>query len=161
MTRRALAFLLLVSTLLASCSSGGSDAASFIDRAQKAHKDADGLVESGDLDGARRVLEIAAEATPPEKIGKNDGRIVRQDLYYRLTEVELAASHPDRAAAWASAGLALGQATDVFTANLHIGKARALERMSDAKGASREYHDALLVTEALLDQSLGGSASAP
>ncbi len=160
MTRWAILLSLLASSLLASCSRT-DDAVSFIDRAQKAHIDADGLLETGDLDGARRVLRSAVEATPPGEIRSNDGRIVRQDLYYRLTEVELAASRPDRAAAWASAGLALGQATDVFTANLHIGKARALERMSDASGASREYHDALLVTEALLDRSLGGSASAP
>jgi hypothetical protein len=160
MKRWAILLSLLASSLLASCS-GTGDAASFIERAQQAHQGADRLLEAGNLDGARRLLRGAVEATPPDGIQANDGRIVRQDLYYRLTEVELAASHPDRAAAWASAGLALGQATDVFTANLHIGKARALERMSDASGASREYHDALLVTEALLDRSLGGSASAP
>jgi hypothetical protein len=43
----------------------------------------------------------------------------------------------------------------VFTANLYIARGKALERQGDASGASRDYHDALLLTEGLLDKSLG------
>ena len=61
------------------------------------------------------------------------------------------------AAEWATRGLGLGRPIDAFTTNLLIVRGRAFEQMNDAAGASRDYHDALVTTEALLDRSLEGN----
>jgi hypothetical protein len=153
---RAAAFFALVSALaLATACSGRTDASDWIERAEAAHHDADRLLARGDVAGARAALRAPAEAPVPGTASPGDARIVRQDLYSRLATLETEHAEPKDAVRWATAGLSLGRGEDVFTANLEIVRGRALERLGDANGASRDYHDALVVTEALLDLSLG------
>jgi hypothetical protein len=153
---RVAAFLALVSALaLATACSGRADASAWIERGEAAHHDADRLLAQGDVAGARAALRAAAEAPVPEAASPGDARIVRQDIYSRLATLEAEHAEPKEAVRWATRGLSLGRGEDVFTANLEIVRGRALERLGDASGASRDYHDALVVTEALLDLSLG------
>jgi tetratricopeptide (TPR) repeat protein len=144
--------LVCASLALLAC---GRDASEFVSRAEAAHRKADLFLAAGDANGAREALKAVAESDPPSGAHSADARVVRQDLYYRLAELELSQNRAEAAAAWASSGLGLGEARDVFTANLHIARGRALERTNDARGASEDYHRALLISEALLDESLG------
>lgn len=156
MTHRA-AFVALFSALvLVSACSGRTEAGSWIGRAEAAHHDADRLLSQGDVAGARNALRTLAEADVPKNARPEDARLVRQDLYCRLAALEAEHGAPEDAVRWATKGLSLGHGKDVFTANLEIVRGHALERLGDANGASRDYHDALVITETLLDLSLGG-----
>jgi hypothetical protein len=127
----------------------------WVTQAESAHHVADERLGQGDFEGARSALRSATESKVPKGTNPEDARVVRQDLYYRLAALELSQNKPEEARRWATVGLELGRGTDVFTANLYIARGKALERRGDASGASRDYHDALLITEALLDKSLG------
>jgi hypothetical protein len=156
--RRVAAFVAFVSALvLVVACSGRTGTSDWIERAETAHHDADRLLPLGDVAAARTALRAAAEAPVPEGASPRDARIVRQDLYCRLASLEVDRADPAEAVRWATTGLSLGRGEDVFTANLEIVRGRALERLGNANDASRDYHDALVVTEALLDLSLGGS----
>jgi hypothetical protein len=140
--------------VLGACSAtrGSED---WVTQAESAHHVADERLAQGDIEGARQALRSATEGKVPKTTNPEDARVVRQDLYYRLAALELSQDKPDGAERWATVGLTLGRGTDVFTANLYIARGKALERRGDVSGASRDYHDALLITEALLDKSLG------
>jgi len=146
--------LILVALAGTACSAR-SATEDWVTDTENAHHVADERVARGDADGARAVLRSAIESKAPKTTNAEDARVVRQDLYYRLAALELSQNRPEDAIRWATAGLDLGNGTDVFTANLHIARGKALERRGDASGASRDYHDALLITEALLDKTLG------
>jgi hypothetical protein len=143
--------------VFASCSAK-EDAGDFFSRTESANEEADRRLGSGDQAGARAILREAAEAKVPADARRGDARAVRQDLLYRLAALELGASRPTEAARAATRGLELGRSKDVFTSNLLIVRGRAFEELGDPRGASRDYHDALLVTEALLDKSLEGTS---
>jgi hypothetical protein len=143
--------------VLASCSSK-EDAGDFFSRAESANREADRRLSSGDPASARAILRDATDAKVPSGARAGDARAVRQDLLYRLASLELGAGHAREAVASATEGLDLGRSKDVFTSNLLIVRGRALEQLGDPRGASRDYHDALLVTEALLDRSLEGNS---
>jgi hypothetical protein len=158
MTFRALIPVVVVAlATLLGCSArdGASD---WVARAEAANQEADRRLSAGDVDGARGVLKAAVAAGVPGSAKPADARALRQDLYYRLASLELGKARPKDAADWATRGLELGRAKDVFTSNLLIVRGRALEQQGDPRGASRDYHDALLVTEALLDVSLQGGS---
>jgi hypothetical protein len=142
--------------LVVACS-GRTSTSDWILHAETAHHDADRLLPLGDAAAARTALQAAAEVPVPKGTSPRDARIVRQDLYCRLASLEVDRANPEEAVRWATTGLSLGRGEDVFTANLEIVRGRALERLGDANGASRDYHAALVVTEALLDLSLGAS----
>jgi hypothetical protein len=152
--KRAVVTLLVLVALVGACSAtrGAED---WVTQAESAHHVADERLGQGDVDGARNALRSATESKIPKGTNPEDARVVRQDLYYRLAALELSQSKPDDAERWATAGLEIGRSTDVFTANLYIARGKALEKRGDASGASRDYHDALLITESLLDKSLG------
>ncbi len=147
-------------TLVAGCSER-TEAGEWLARAEAANQEADHRLLSGDTDGARDALRDVADAPVPRATSTDDARAVRQDLLYRLAALELGRGRARDAASWAARGLDLGRARDVFTSNLLIVRGRALEQLGDARSASSDYHDALLVTEALLDLSLGGSGRTP
>jgi predicted negative regulator of RcsB-dependent stress response len=153
------AVTLLVSFVLATACSARTGSEDWVTQAESAHHVADERIGQGDIDGARNALRSAIESPVPKATNPEDARVVRQDLYYRLAAIELSQSRPEDALRWATTGLDLGHGTDVFTANLHIARGKALERRGDASGASRDYHDALLITEALLDKALGDKKS--
>jgi predicted negative regulator of RcsB-dependent stress response len=153
--KRAAAICLLFFAAAISACNATRGAEDWVTEAESAHHIADERLGQGDVDGARNALRAATEREVPKTANAEDARVVRQDLYYRLAALELTQDRPDQALRWASIGLDLGEGTDVFTANLYIVRGKALERRGDASGASRDYHDALLITEALLDKSLG------
>lgn len=137
----------------------GRDAAAngWVAEALSAHRKADLKLERGDLEGARALLLASAEHAAPSRTNPVDARILRQDLYYRVAEIDLRQDHPAQAAKWASRGIELGRGRDVFTANLLIARGHALEKTNDLGGASRDYHEALLLTESLLNDHLDGA----
>ena len=155
---RALALHILVALALLSGCSAREGASDWVGRAETANEEADRRLAAGDTDGARDALKQAIEADVPGGAKPVDARAVRQDLYYRLATLELGKTRAREAAEWATRGLDLGRGKDVFTSNLLIVRGKALEQQGDSRGASRDYHDALLVTEALLDVSLQGGS---
>jgi predicted negative regulator of RcsB-dependent stress response len=130
----------------ASRSSGRLEAVGSLDTIRAQHAEVDRLIDSGELEKARSVLEAA--------LGRPKQRVIRQDLYYRLAEVNLELSLPDRALAAADAGLALGRGADIFTANLLVSEGRALESLHRDREAAATYADALAIDEALLEKAL-------
>jgi hypothetical protein len=161
MTRLAARLALAGALVVSVACSRRTDASDWLGRAEAAHVEATRHLEGHDVDGARAALRDAAQARVPGDATADDARIVRQDLYARLATLELGQGQARQAAAWATAGLDLGRGKDVFTTNLLIVRGRAMEQLGDASSASRDYHDALVVTEALLDQSLGGAGQSP
>ena len=154
-------WMLVLVALVAVACSGGESPRDWLAAAQEAHREADLLRQAGDGAGAARVLRERAEAPAPERTHTEDARIVRQDLYYRLAEAELAQHRVVEAAAAATRGLDLGRRQDVFTANLLVVRGQALEMQGDRRGASRDYHEAMLVNEALLDALLPPQKATP
>jgi hypothetical protein len=152
---RVSALLVLSGALLAGCARHEATK-DWLASAEAAHRTADRELPAGDVNGARDVLRRAAEAEPPSDANDLDTGAVRKDLYYRLALLEVEHGTPEGAVRAATDGLALGTGKDVFTANLEIVRGHAYEKLGNAALASRDYHDALLVTEALLDRSLGG-----
>jgi predicted negative regulator of RcsB-dependent stress response len=150
--------LVVLALAVAACSAR-SASEDWVTGAESAHQIADDRLARGDIDGARNALKSATDSKVPKATNPEDARIVRQDLYYRLATLELSQNRTDEAVRWATTGLALGRGTDVFTANLYIARGKALERRGDLSGASRDYHDALVITDALLDKALGNKGN--
>lgn len=140
---------------LSGCGYGASPSP-FLSRALDAHRLADAQVERGDLDAARQNLVALLAAEPPAGIAPADVRVVRQDAYFRLVELELSAGRAVAAVAFAEQGLALGGSDDLFVANLHLGHGRALERQGRDADAAAAYHRALAINERLLEEALSG-----
>lgn len=150
----ALATFTLVGALtVGGCSDDGASA--WLAEARAAHALADAARQP-------RVAEVAlAEAfarAVPSGVTAEDARVVRQDLAYRAASIALADERPEDAHRHADRGLALGAATDVFTANLYVVRGQAREALGDTIGAASDYHEALLVNERLLDRLLDGRA---
>ena len=159
MRGRANPVVVLLVLVLAACGghAEGGEARAWLTRVEAAHHAATTLLLSGDADAAQRALVAAVDLTPPGRVSARDARVLRQDLLYRLTELDLLRNRPHEAEIWADRGLALGEASDIFTANLLIARGRARQVQDHATAASRDYHAALIVSEALLEASLGGS----
>jgi hypothetical protein len=142
-----------VALALVACSAKTDDD-QWLGRAEAANEQADRLVAEGRAFEARDVLRDAEAEL--RLSGSADAHMVRRDLLYRLGHIELATGNAKAAADWATRGLALGRPNDAFTTNLLIVRGRAFEQMNDPVGASRDYHDALVITEVLLDRTLEG-----
>jgi hypothetical protein len=159
MTRRARLVLVLLAVLgvwAVGCAQGRDEAA-WLAGVERAHQSADAAEKRGDVAGARDALRAAAQADVPGRVPDRDARVMRQDLYYRLALLELRGSAPEKAVIWADQGLSLGGAPrDVFVANLYIARGRAREARGDAVAAGRDYHEAIRISETLLDEALGG-----
>jgi hypothetical protein len=161
MKRWMLALVLGAATVLSIACSGDEGSKLWLSTAMQAHRDADALEQAGDLVGAARILHECAESKAPAGLHAEDGRVVRQDLYYRLSTLKLASGLAREASASATAGLVLGQREDVFVANLLVVWVQALEALGDSRGASRDYHAALRINEALLEAHLSPSPKNP
>jgi hypothetical protein len=141
-----------VALALTACSAKTDD--DWLAHTEAAHEQANRLVAEGRTSEALDVLRnVETELTTS---GNADAQTARRDVLYRLAQIELASGNAKGAADWATRGLGLERPSDAFTTNLLIVRGRAFEQMNDAAGASRDYHDALLITEALLDRSLEG-----
>ncbi len=146
----AAAFFLVVA--LVGC---GDQAGTWIEGAAAANAAADQAITREDWDEARRVLRRAVDRPAPDSVAADDVRVVRQDLLYRLSTVELSAGDAAAAADRADEGLNLGRADDVFTANLLVARAKAREALDRPREAAGDYFDALEINDKLLDEALG------
>ncbi|MCB9611840.1 MAG: hypothetical protein H6722_05220 [Sandaracinus sp.] len=155
--RSALAFATLALVGATACLAVGchdDGAAAWLEATRQAHASADA---ANDPRVAERVLLEAFEREVPNGVAAEDARIVRQDLAYRMASLALDDDRAEDARRFADRGLQLGTATDVFTANLYVARGQAREVLGDAVGAAGDYHEALIVNEALLDRVLGDS----
>jgi len=143
--------MLLVAVALAAC---GDAPARFIDAARDAHAQADALVRAGDPARAARVLEDFTARAVPAGIAAQDRRVVLQDTHDRLAELALKTGNPGRARDAATAGLALGEGRDAFTASLLTLRGHAEEALGRDVEAARDYEAAQKIAEALLEQAL-------
>ena len=152
MNRGCLTGLLVV--LLIAAGSGcqrDGDPADWLARVQHANTVADQALASGDLETALTTLESVYESDVPEAISAVDSRVIRQDLCYRLADIALIENDPESALAWADNGLELGAVDDLFNANLHLIRGRALEALDREIDAVGAYVEALRINHVLLD----------
>jgi len=150
----ALGALLALATLPACSGEERSDARRWVESAEAAHRAADEAIARGELDEARAALLGPFEAEPPEGVAERDRRVVRQDLAFRLAEVELEAEVPEAALRWVERGLELGRGEDLFTANLLVARGRANEALGREREAAADYFEALEINDALLRRTL-------
>jgi hypothetical protein len=154
MNRRSCIALATLAFAAFSVGCGDDVSATWLAQVRAAHASADATRE---VAVAERALREAFEREVPTGVAPEDARVVRQDLAYRLASIALEDDRAEDARGYADRGLALGAATDVFTANLYVVRGQAREALGDAVGAAGDYHEALIVNEALLDRVLDPS----
>lgn len=137
------------------CAASEEPGATWVEGAMQANAAADQAISNEDWDGARQSLRGAVDRPVPASVAAEDARVVKQDLLYRLAEVELAAGNVSAAADRADEGLNLGQAEDVFTVNLLVARARAREAQDRPREAAGDYFEALEINQKLLSEALG------
>ena len=147
------------------CAAGPSrEAVLWMNDAARVNRVADEALVRGDRDAAYAALVAFVERpdVPRPDVGRSkalgDKRAVLMDSYFRLAERALATRNAPAALLWSSRGLALGAATDVFSANLLIADGHAAEALGDVARASESFHRALVINEALLGVALGETA---
>jgi hypothetical protein len=133
------------------------DARDWLASMEHAHRGADEAMGTGNVDRARELLRGGFDTLVPPGMASEDARVVRQDLAFRLAELDLDAGNAVSAIEWADRGLALGEADDVFTANLLIVRGRAREAAGGDREAVSDYFRALEINEALLRRTLDGT----
>ena len=99
-------------------------------------------------------LQAFLDRPVPQGIHRDDARVLRHDAAYRLSRLALGRGEPEAAERIATAALEEGRAEDVFTANLLVARGQALEALGRPVRATLDYHDALLINEALLEAAL-------
>jgi hypothetical protein len=125
-----------------------------LETVREQHAEIDRLIDSGELARARAALEAALSRPAEPRFTAEQIRLIRQDLFYRLAEVDLELSLPELALVAADSGLSLGRGEDVFTVNLLITEGRALESLHRDKDAAATYADAIAIDDALLEKAL-------
>jgi len=138
-------------SILTGCAAGAEE---WLDAAAEAHRRADHALARRDRAAAREALARVARVPAPGGMNAEDARVVRQDLFARLAEIDLAGARPQVAIRWASRGLALGDGGDVFTAALRVARGRAREALGEDLAAVEDYHRALVIDDALLRRAL-------
>jgi tetratricopeptide (TPR) repeat protein len=145
--------ILLLALLVGGCDQTAPDA-TFAGLVAVRYGEADRLLDRGDPAAARRVLASITEQ--PEAGGARTAdasqRPLLQDTYFRLARLALAMQDPATAVSDAQAGLALGDHSDLFAANLLIARGAAREALGDARAAAADYEQALRINEALLQE---------
>ena len=145
--------ILIVVLGLGGCASG-LDTAQWLTQAAEAHERADDAIAEGDIAGARSALVEVLDPPGSLAIDDDDLRILRQDVYFRLSGLELADSEPERAVFWANEGLTLGTREDIFTANLLVVRGQAKQVIGDDHGAARDFFAAQRINQVLLQRVL-------
>jgi hypothetical protein len=168
--RPALALATLLALALAACAqreehehtepsalgerAAANEAREWLDQVSSAHARADEALAAGQHERAREVLSAALERAVPARLGNEHARVVRQDLWYRLSAIGVERA-PQQALLEAERGLALGRHDDLFSANLLIARGRALQALGRDTEAASSYHGALKIEERLLNEALG------
>lgn len=144
---------LLLALLTPDCSrmDGSSQ---WIRQARDANLQADEAIRRGDSADARETLVASLDRQAPATVNPEDRRMVKQDMCFRLSLLEMDSKRHKEALAWAERGLALGRQQDLFTANLYLAQGRALQALSREPEAAEAYHRALKINENLLDRIL-------
>jgi hypothetical protein len=119
------------------------------------HREADRRLDAGDVEGARAALLALVEARSSRAPAARGDRLALQDTYFRLAELALAGHDARGALAYADAGLAYGDAPHLFVANLFVVRGAAREALGEPRAAVEDYHRALVMNEALLQQATG------
>ena len=148
------AWLLVTIAIGAGCSRK-ADSGRWIREVDQAHLQADQALERNDRAGAVASLQKIVAGEVPRSVASEDARAVRQDACFRLASIELEADRPGEAFKWADQGLGLGRGRDLFTANLLVARGQALQRQGEEVPAARDYHQALIINEELLNRTLG------
>ncbi len=99
------------------------------------------------------TLDATTSQVPP-RMASEDRRVILQDLFWRLAQVELQAGQPQAALQWAHQGLKLRQKEDLFTANLFVARGRAKEMLGRDRESAHDYFEALKINETLLQRTL-------
>ncbi len=144
----------LLAVALGGC--GGDDAGAWIEASRVQSEAAAAAAAAHDDDAEQVALERLLALGVPDAVAAEDARVVRQDGYERLAGLLYRRGDDARALRAIEAGLALGEADDIFTANLWVIRGRVRERRGQDRAAAEDYHRALLVHERLLDAALGG-----
>jgi tetratricopeptide (TPR) repeat protein len=152
---------LLTAALAAGCARHKGNPGEWIDNVAVAHHRADENLAAGQTQVARASLLRVLEKKPPTSLGADDVRVVLQDTYFRLSEIELTEGRAEQALQFTEQGLGLGDQADLFSANLHIHRGRALEGLGRGAEAAKAYSRALRINEQLLEGVLGQAPGAP
>jgi hypothetical protein len=154
---RLLAGLVLVGLLALGCSRYPAHGDSpWLDDASSRHARADEQLASGDVPAARDTLRSIVHGRAPADISDDDRRVVLQDTYFRLAKLDLDGGDPRGALANADHGLGVGRADDLFVANLLVVRGAAHEALGESPAAVEDYHQALVINDRLLAQTLAG-----
>ena len=141
---------LFLALLLTGC--GGAAADAWLSSAEEAQHLADIAFHTQEWDAGREPLEAFVKSPVPAGVRPEDALLVRRGAFARLAELSIAAKQWDSAQSWADQGLALGGASDVTGASLHVARGRAHEALGHDAEAVADLHDALVIDEALLKQ---------
>jgi hypothetical protein len=158
---RPLAGLVLAGLLALGCSQPPSHGGSaWFEDAASRHLLADRQLANGDAPAARETLLAIVHAHAPANISDDDRRVVLQDTYFRLAKLDLDGGDPRTALTNADYGLGLGRANDLFVANLLVVRGAAHEALGVGPAAVEDYHQALMINDRLLAQTLAGKPGA-
>jgi tetratricopeptide (TPR) repeat protein len=165
MTRRALVGLALLLAALAGACASRSDAPQppedWLSAVQAAHMTADDALADERFDQAHAALQAALDTPARADLHPDHVRVVRQDLCFRLAQIELARDDAEQALSYADRGLALGHGDDVFTANLWVARGKAQEALAQPADAATCYQQALAINQRLLRAALASDAGGP
>jgi tetratricopeptide (TPR) repeat protein len=139
----------LLLALFASACSRRDGSSRWISQAREANLEADRAIRRGDGESARMTLVASLDRPVPETVNPQDSRMVKQDMCFRLSLVEMEDKQPEKALEWARRGLALGRQQDLFTANLYVAMGSAHEALGQEARAAEAYHLALKINETL------------
>jgi predicted negative regulator of RcsB-dependent stress response len=149
----------LAACMLSSCSAPSAapedGASEWLAAVRAAHERADDALGQGEGDRARAALTRALEQPLPAEVQPEDARVVHQDLWFRLGQIELDHSEPAQSLLRCDRGLTLGRKDDLFTANLLVARGRALAALGRDIEAAGSYQEALQINAKLLRAALG------
>lgn len=136
----------------------------WVAEAARRHALADQRLEAGDGPAARDALRGIVDARVPDDVPADARRGVLQDTYFRLARIDLDARDALAALADSERGLALGRGSDLgdlFVANLLVARGAAHEALGHGPAAAEAYHQALVINDRLLADTLDASPRAP
>jgi hypothetical protein len=142
--------------LVGGCSQPPPPAADpWIARVAAVNRQADRLLDADDAARARELLRALVSTERPGGPLDEDRRLMLQDCYFRLARLALAGRDPAQALSDAETGLAYQTAPSLFAANLLVARGAAHEALNEPRAAAEDYHQALLMNEALLREAVG------
>ncbi len=161
MSGRALAVVALIALAFGCSKAPRHGEGEWISEAARRHARADERLAAGDRPAARAELLAVVGASVPADVPEQDSRGVLQDTYFRLAKMDLDARDPRAAVADADLGLSYGKPNDLFVANLLIVRGAAREALGDGAAAATDYHQALVINNALLIEATRNEGDEP